>query len=296
MKIKIIFAFVIVMALIGILLIPSPIGEYVFFGVFSILTILASYEILKTIKTDKIKLIDIIFLTVSVISLFSVLIMYTFFAYFFPYPLFIVFVVPIISLVLQRKNNTTLNVVLVGTTFVGMGFAGLIFLRHLGVYVVIYLFIVTMVTDSCAQLGGMLFGKRKLAPNISPKKTIEGAIVGTVLGTTIASIFGILLGALTSGDGYLSQLINPDKLDTILSMVISNKVLAIVLIIIISFCASIVGQIGDLIASKIKRMYNVKDYSNIIPGHGGIIDRFDSTLLVSIFFSVLVLIFFIFTL
>lgn len=110
-------------------------------------------------------------------------------------------------------------------------------------------FITAWASDTFAYFAGNFFGKRKLCPNISPKKTVEGAI-GGILGTMISS--GIF--------GYL---------------VIGENIIAI---IIIGFVGSILSMVGDLTASIIKRHIGIKDYGNLIPGHGGILDRFDSIL------------------
>ena len=95
-------------------------------------------------------------------------------------------------------------------------------------------------------------GKHKLAPTISPNKTIEGSIIGSLMGTMMGSAF------------YYNII---DK---------SN----LWLVILISFILTILAQIGDLFFSSIKRSYKIKDFSNLIPGHGGVLDRLDSVLFV----------------
>ena len=138
------------------------------------------------------------------------------------------------------------------TLLIGIMFNSLIHVRVLGLYDVIYCFLITTITDTFALLGGMTFGKHKLSP-ISPKKTIEGSIIGSIMGTICASVFHyFVLGTLP-----------------------------IWLVIIITFALTILGQIGDLFFSSIKRCYNIKDFSNLIPGHGGILDRLDSVIFVS---------------
>lgn len=104
-------------------------------------------------------------------------------------------------------------------------------------------------TDTLAYFTGMLFGKRKLCPTLSPKKTVEGSI-GGVIGCIICTIIFVSYFDLGNVYRYL--------------------VLAIV--------SSIMAQFGDLTASRIKRLANIKDYGYIMPGHGGILDRFDSIL------------------
>ena len=139
------------------------------------------------------------------------------------------------------------------------GFVSLSFLRWLpdGVYVIGFLFMITAMTDTFAYVFGIRFGKHRLAEKISPKKSIEGSVYGT-------------LSALVLTIGYVYLV----DLQAIWSIEL-NIWVTIGLIVLIS----IVGQIGDLSASKMKRDYEVKDYSNLFPGHGGIMDRFDSVLL-----------------
>ena len=138
------------------------------------------------------------------------------------------------------------------TLLIGVMFNSFIKLRYLGLYQVIYCFLISTMTDTFALFGGKLFGKNKLIPEISPNKTVEGSIVGTLFGTIIGSIFYIF--------------------------VIGN--VNTWLIILLSFMLSIFGQVGDLFFSSIKRNYKVKDFSNLIPGHGGILDRLDSLLFI----------------
>ena len=119
-------------------------------------------------------------------------------------------------------------------------------------------------TDTFALLGGKFFGKNKLLERISPNKTIEGALIGTIVATSISSVFYLFI-------------INPG--------------INVGIIILISFVLSIIGQIGDLVFSAIKREFEIKDYSNLIPGHGGMLDRFDSIAFVSLFYIVIKLLF-----
>lgn len=140
------------------------------------------------------------------------------------------------------------------TVLIGLMFNVGVTIRGLGLYEMIYCMIMAYVTDSFALFGGMLFGKTKLCEEISPHKTVEGSIIGTVFGTIIGSIFYCLL--------------------------INQK--SILLVIVMSFILSIFGQFGDLFFSSIKRHYGIKDFSNVIPGHGGVLDRLDSLLFVLI--------------
>ena len=110
----------------------------------------------------------------------------------------------------------------------------------------------TWVCDSFALFGGMRFGKHKLAPLVSPKKTVEGAVCGL-----LSSILSGLLAYWILG----------------MSTPVSLR-----LCLLTAFLACVMGQIGDLAESLLKRMIGVKDFSNLIPGHGGVFDRADSLL------------------
>lgn len=121
---------------------------------------------------------------------------------------------------------------------------------YLDGYIYIWLvFITAWGTDTFAYLSGNLFGKTKLSPNLSPNKTVEGSI-GGILGSILLTIIF---------SKYL-QLFPQWKF------------------VLLSALAAFIAQLGDLAASKIKRVTNIKDYGFIIPGHGGILDRFDSIL------------------
>lgn len=113
------------------------------------------------------------------------------------------------------------------------------------------------VTDSFAYFSGRLFGKHKLCPDISPKKTVEGSVGGTVCTVLIGLLYGFLISR------YADVSVN----------YVTLSVLAVI-------CA-VVSQMGDLTASVIKREKGVKDFGNLMPGHGGFMDRFDSTLFVA---------------
>ena len=122
----------------------------------------------------------------------------------------------------------------------------------------VYLIIIAVGTDVFAYCGGKLFGKHKFT-KISPNKTIEGCIIGTIFGTTLSFIYYLKFLPVTNG----------------------------VLIFGITLLLSVVGQFGDLIFSLIKRENDIKDYSHLIPGHGGVCDRLDSLSFIVLVFMVL---------
>ena len=124
-----------------------------------------------------------------------------------------------------------------------------------GQYFVWMIFISSWISDTCAYCVGVLFGKHKLAPVLSPKKSIEGAVGGVLGSGIVGALFGYFIV-----EGIIT--------DTEVTWVFA----------LIGGIGSIVSQIGDLAASAIKRNYNIKDYGKLIPGHGGIMDRFDSVI------------------
>ena len=153
------------------------------------------------------------------------------------------------------KNHFTFDdvgFILLSTLYVGMGFYYLIETRNGGLEFLIFALLIVWTTDSGAYFIGRKIGKRKLWPEISPNKTVEGFVGGIITAVVFASIM---------------QMIYP----------ISSSWIALIVIAVI---ASIFGQMGDLVESAIKRHYGVKDSGNLLPGHGGILDRFDSLLFV----------------
>ena len=118
--------------------------------------------------------------------------------------------------------------------------------------------------------------KHKMIERISPKKTWEGAIGGTIVATIAASLFAFMYGALFPGGELITIF------DNFTEGTKSNPVLLYILIFVVTVITSIAGQIGDLVASRLKRTYDIKDFSNIFPGHGGFLDRFDSAIFASL--------------
>ncbi len=140
---------------------------------------------------------------------------------------------------------------------VNISFVYLLRIGHLGIYFAWIPFI-AWVCDTCAYFVGRAIGKHKLVPVLSPKKTVEGAIGGIIGAVLVGAIFGYLL--------YRN---------------VTHDTGVIFVLMLITFAGSIISQIGDLLASGIKRDHGIKDYGNVIPGHGGIMDRFDSVIFVT---------------
>ena len=129
-------------------------------------------------------------------------------------------------------------------------------------YIYLLAFVGAWVPDTFAYFTGMLFGKHKLIPDVSPKKTVEGAVGGVVFCVLAFVGFGLLYNNLWVIEG--------------------GGKLPLWIMAVMGVLVSIVSQIGDLSLSLLKRKYGIKDFGKIFPGHGGVMDRFDSVLAVSI--------------
>ena len=117
-----------------------------------------------------------------------------------------------------------------------------------------------IITDTFAYVGGSLIGKHKVT-KLSPNKSWEGYIVGSLMGTFMMSMYYTT---------FISSNVN------------------IIMLILIIFLMTVVGQVGDLFFSAIKREHEIKDFSNLIPGHGGVMDRLDSLIFVSLVFIIFI--------
>lgn len=171
---------------------------------------------------------------------------------------FLAFLAPVVFVNDNKKYNLNDAFFLASSVlFLGLSFNLMMVTRNFDWRYIIYLLLITTMTDTFALFTGMFIGKNKLAPKISPNKTIEGAIGGSLMGTFVASAF---------------------------FMNVINSSAPLVFVILVTFGLTCVGQIGDLLFSAIKRYYGKKDFSNIIPGHGGILDRFDSLIFVLLTF------------
>jgi phosphatidate cytidylyltransferase len=134
-----------------------------------------------------------------------------------------------------------------------------------------------------AYFFGIRFGKHKMSPKISPKKSWEGAIAGTVIATVLASCFALFYGYLFEPGSFLNGTGQLTLLENITSLGSAPLYIQALVIVPITMIASILGQIGDLVASRLKRTYDIKDFGKVFPGHGGVLDRFDSAIFVSLF-------------
>lgn len=173
-------------------------------------------------------------------------------------PLFIAFLMLLMfSYVLGFPKYTTeqISVAFFGLFYVSVMLSYIYQVRCLedGALIVWLIFIGAWGSDTCAYCIGILLGKHKVAPKLSPKKSLEGCIAG-VIG---AALLGFLYATVIRD--YINELRSPQ-----------------LIFAVIGAASSIISQLGDLAASAIKRNHDIKDYGKLIPGHGGILDRFDS--------------------
>ena len=205
--------------------------------------------------------------------------------------------IPLITILLfsllvfaKNFNGEDVGKALTVINYVGLGAAAIVILRFLGVRFIVYLFMISSSTDIFAYLFGRKFGRHKMVPDISPKKSWEGAIAGTLCATLIASAFALFYGTFFTPGTMLGDMWNSGGQQTLLdnfSSLGENTPLWVqgFVIVPVTFFASIAAQIGDLVASKLKRTYDIKDFGHMLPGHGGLLDRFDSVLFVAMFLT-----------
>ena len=253
-------------------------SKYIIYAIaLAALSIMAAFEILRVLKLERIWHISVpayilasllpfacYFVTDDMTYLYLLTIAGLLFAY-------LIYLMGVAVFSKGRISVSTIGVIFLLVTYVVMSFSSLSMIRYMdketGLYRLVLVFIAAWITDTMAYLVGSLIGKHKLIPEISPKKTVEGSVGGVV---------GALLGFLLFG--------------LILDLSVEGLYVNYIALAIFALILSVVSQIGDLIASLIKREHGVKDYSNLLPGHGGIMDRFDSILAVSTVLLILTLI------
>ena len=145
-----------------------------------------------------------------------------------------------------------------------------------GLLGIVLILITAIATDTLAFVGGKLFGRTKLIPEVSPKKTVEGAISGIFGG-----IAGAMLVFLMDHYNVFAFFAREDELGHILDPAVHSTGIIITVYVIAGFFAAIFTQLGDLTASYVKRRVGIKDFGNVIPGHGGVLDRIDGILFVA---------------
>lgn len=148
-------------------------------------------------------------------------------------------------------------------TFFGLFYVGVMLsflyqtrMLESGQFIVWLIFLCSWGCDTAAYCVGVLFGKHKMAPILSPKKSIEGAVGGVVGAMLLTGIYCLVISKVFNMDDFV-----------------------ILPLVIISGVGALISMVGDLAASAIKRNFEIKDYGKLIPGHGGVLDRFDSVII-----------------
>ncbi|MBQ9124591.1 MAG: phosphatidate cytidylyltransferase [Acholeplasmatales bacterium] len=200
----------------------------------------------------------------------------------------IIFIVLMAMMIFKQDFDASdVGKIYIAVMYIGICIAGLTALRFYGVRFIAYLLLITVCTDIFALVFGLNFGKHKMAPVISPKKSWEGAIGGSAVAVIVGFLFIYLYPHFSSAfheEGSISFFAGVLPYDSF------TEFGKICFIILLTTGISICSQIGDLVASKLKRTYGIKDFSNLFPGHGGVLDRFDSALFSSVIFVIFILI------
>lgn len=227
---------------------------------------IAIYEMLKCIGVLSIPIISVPLFILSAVAPIFVRIIGTLEVYILTLICaFFVETLYLMAVLVFSKGAITIEQIAVSafmSFYVIFGFISIVLLHdcfNLGKHTYLLIFVGAWITDVFAYFCGRLFGKHKLIPEVSPKKTVEGSIGGTVFSGLAFMLFGFVLG----------------KLDVAVE-------LGYIQLFVFGIVAAIVAQIGDLSMSALKRRYGIKDFGKVFPGHGGMLDRFDSILAVAI--------------
>ncbi len=254
MKTRILTAIVLIPLLVLVLLS----GSTVIAGAVIVISLVGLYEFYKaTGLKDKKCLCALGYLAAIALPLMRSFVnpqIYAPLVYFFMFLLFVI-------MLLQHKtvSVTDAAMVIFSVIYIPYFLTNLLYIRELeyGGILIWIPFIGAFLTDTCAYFAGVFLGKHKLCPEISPKKTIEGSIGGILGCMIVCMLYGLLMEkAWVLRVNYIS-------------------------LAVLGFAMSIVSQIGDLSASIIKRKFGIKDYGSLFPGHGGILDRLDSVIMIA---------------
>lgn len=245
----------------GIVLVILAIGFIILGGdillaVIGLISLIGMYELYRVLKIEK-----------SVIGIMGYLAAIVYFLNirfaFIPDILMLVFAFLILLLFAYVFSYPKYDAKQVMTVFFGLFYvAGMLSyvyqIRMLenGKYLAFLVFICSWGCDTCAYCVGKLIGKHKMSPILSPKKSVEGALGGVIGAALLAALYAFIFR-------------NPMSLSTVEIWIIAG----------ITAVAALISMVGDLAASAIKRNYDIKDYGTLIPGHGGILDRFDSMII-----------------
>ncbi|MBE6536975.1 MAG: hypothetical protein E7673_03370 [Ruminococcaceae bacterium] len=266
MKTRVITAIFITVALVAILLLSNTVVYSIALSVFAVI---AANEVLKAYDLDRKYIISIpSYIVAFALPVLSFLMIEVFvmpaldFIIVLALAMFVLMIyLFMVSVFAKGKIKfDCLSAGFVLVVYITACFSGLSVIRYVdggGIFNVGMVFIGAWVSDTFAYFTGRLLGKHKLIPEVSPKKTVEGSVGAIVFTTLLMLLYGWIVSLTT------------DFVPNYLVLGLSAPIL------------SVVGQIGDLFASLVKRERGIKDYGKLLPGHGGIMDRFDSVLTVS---------------
>jgi len=234
------------------------VGGYSFMGLILVATAMATYEMLAMHDTLTIVPVEVKFF--AIIATLGIAFSLTLSMAWWVLCVHSIFL--ILDYYVFKKINVETGLFYTKTLiYIGLSFKALLAIRYHSLSLFIFLIATVILTDSMAYFAGRFFGKHKLAPKISPKKTIEGAIGGWLVGASFAVGFGL----------------------------VTELFAQMWILVVLAIFLPILSQIGDLVASALKRQYGIKDFGNMFPGHGGVMDRVDSQMLAAILIYVIIL-------
>lgn len=231
-------------------------GGWLLFGVCLLISLIGMYELYKVLKIEKSLLAAVGYLT----AIFYYILVYTGYESYnmLLIVLSIMFLMTVYVFTFPRYQSNQIMITFLGIFYVALMLSYIYKVRILddGIYLVWLIFVASWGNDTFAYFSGVFLGKHKMAPKLSPKKSVEGAIGGIVGATVLGAVYGAIVSS------HMSD-------------IFANPVFTFATA---SCIGSILAIVGDLAASAIKRNHDIKDYGNLIPGHGGILDRFDSVI------------------
>lgn len=256
----------VISALVGLVILGvvlAFIGTWLFNVVIAAISVIGLFEILRATGCLKNRALSVLSLIIAILVPF---VREPWVLNFVPQIIFVFFVLFFVILI---KNSATTRVehtamAFMFSIFIPLFFSCAVFMRDLygntaGAFYILLALGSAWLCDTGAYFVGRKFGKHKLAPIVSPKKTVEGAIGGLICGALFMLAIAFVYAAVLGASGVQVRVNYP------------------ALLLVTPICG-ILGMLGDLSASVIKRQFNVKDYGTIMPGHGGVMDRFDSVM------------------
>ena len=249
--------------LVAIMIVTLYFGGFATLFMVELISLIGIYELMRVPKNKSTELL--VLTEITTVVMYALLGMgYTFRAYGFMYLfLMVVFMMGLMCFYVFRYPKYKLQDITLA--FFAFFYVGVMlsfiysvrFLTNGGAYVVL-VFLAAWGNDTLAYCVGRLFGKHKMSPKLSPKKSIEGFVGGVIGAALLGIVYSFIFGKVTGVD---------------------VDVKLIVAFAVICGVGGAISVVGDLAASAIKRQYDIKDYGTLIPGHGGIMDRFDSIIM-----------------